>query len=243
MILLAVLFFMYSDENISKIVFLILSILSVTEFANILKADIFEKSVLMLSAVILFFVDSISVEKKIGILLFADIMIFFLIRVIRDRIETSFIEFTVIAAFLGVIPYYIMYNMFNTQKFILLQIMILVWIYDMSAYFTGVKFGKKRLVPNISPKKSWEGLIGATFCVFAFSLIYLYMEFYSLRQILLLDILIVCLAPLGDLSVSLLKRKNVIKDSGNIIPGHGGILDRMDSFIFLIPTIFYIGVF
>jgi len=242
MICLAILFFNYADKNISKIIFLILSILSVIEFGRILKIGKAENIVMIFSALFVFLYEDFSLEKKVLIVILFDLILFFSWRIFKDKIDSKFIEYTAITMFFGIIPFYIMYIIFNTNKLSLLYVMLLVWIYDMAAYFTGITLGKNKLVPNISPKKSWEGLIGATIAVFAFSFIYYYNDLFIARDIILLAFLVVFLAPIGDLTVSLLKRNNLIKDSGNIIPGHGGVLDRMDSFIFLVPIIFYIGV-
>ncbi len=119
------------------------------------------------------------------------------------------------------------------------------WMPDTFAYFSGLLFGKHKLCPSISPKKTVEGAIGAVVgCVIitmAFGLVLNNVYGRSINYLLLLVLSVFCgvIAQLGDLSASLIKREYGIKDFGNLIPGHGGILDRIDSLIFVAPLVYY----
>ena len=127
------------------------------------------------------------------------------------------------------------------------------WATDTFAYFTGVAIGKHKIVPHISPKKTWEGCIGgALFCALAV-LIYSCTVLYKLENIqmgiipygilmFLLGILISIMSQLGDWFCSVIKRRTGIKDFGNIFPGHGGMLDRFDSAFFTIPTALLLAI-
>ncbi len=120
-------------------------------------------------------------------------------------------------------------------------VFILIWCFDSFAYLVGRFLGSHKMMPRISPKKTWEGFIGGTiFTAGAASLIWKYSgsEVLSLEQWLLLSVLVVASATLGDLFESALKRKHNLKDSGNMMPGHGGILDRIDSLLFVMPVSF-----
>ena len=118
-----------------------------------------------------------------------------------------------------------------------LSIFIFNWVNDTGAYCTGVLFGKHRLFERISPKKSWEGSIGgAVFCVIAAFVMAHFFPFLSLGVWVGLGLVIVVFGTWGDLIESLLKRTLGIKDSGNILPGHGGMLDRFDSSLMAIPA-------
>lgn len=118
-----------------------------------------------------------------------------------------------------------------------LSIFIFNWVNDTGAYCTGVLFGKHRLFERISPKKSWEGSIGgAVFCVIAAFVMAHFFPFLSLGVWVGLGLVIVVFGTWGDLTESLLKRTLGIKDSGNILPGHGGMLDRFDSSLMAIPA-------
>jgi len=115
---------------------------------------------------------------------------------------------------------------------------------DTFAYLIGSTLGKHKLSPKLSPKKSVEGAIGGIFGSLIMTVIYSY---YFVQNhfglIALLAIVASILAQIGDLAASKLKREAGIKDYGNIIPGHGGILDRFDSIIFVAPIVFYFSKF
>ena len=118
-----------------------------------------------------------------------------------------------------------------------LSIFIFNWMNDTGAYCTGVLFGKHPLFKRISPKKSWEGSIGgAVFCMAAAFALAHFFPIYSTGEWIGLSLTVVVFGTGGDLTESLMKRQLGIKDSGNILPGHGGILDRFDSAMLAIPA-------
>ena len=118
------------------------------------------------------------------------------------------------------------------------MLFVLIWSSDSFAYFTGRLFGKHKMAPKISPKKTWEGFAGGVF----FTLIlgyFIEQKFQELRgNWMVIGFLVSVFAPIGDLVESQLKRTFGVKDSGNIIPGHGGVLDRLDSFIIAAPVVY-----
>lgn len=113
-----------------------------------------------------------------------------------------------------------------------------VWVTDTAAYFVGKRFGKRHLAPHISPNKTWEGAVGGTLCAMLVCSIYMYLAF-GMNYVAALGLAFVftVLAQVGDLVESAFKRWAGVKDSGKILPGHGGILDRFDSIIFTAPFI------
>lgn len=124
----------------------------------------------------------------------------------------------------------------------ILAILVIIWVNDSFAYLTGMAFGKHRLFERISPKKSWEGFVGgAIFAVGAALLFHYFTDIRStslgLVQWIGFALVVVAAGTWGDLFESLIKRTLGVKDSGNMIPGHGGILDRFDSTIFAIPAV------
>ncbi len=120
---------------------------------------------------------------------------------------------------------------------------LMTWIGDTSAYFVGKTIGRHKLWPRISPKKTWEGLAGEIAgCMIAGPLIGGWLVGLNVWQGLLIGVLVAVLGTFGDFAVSLLKRMAHIKDTGNLIPGHGGILDRLDSLMFTFPLIAYFAL-
>ncbi len=123
--------------------------------------------------------------------------------------------------------------------FLLLFVFLAVAITDIGAYYFGVKFGKHKLAEVVSPKKTIEGAIGGAICAVLISSIGALYTTLSLFQAILGGLIITLSAQLGDLSESLIKRDAGVKDSSDILPGHGGMLDRFDGYIFAIPISYY----
>ena len=128
--------------------------------------------------------------------------------------------------------------------YLVLVLIVLVAAVDVGAYFFGVNFGRRKLAPNVSPKKSWEGVWGGfTVCLliglgFAW-MMHTYLLELSIWRFLLLGVLILCVtffSVVGDLLESMLKRNQNIKDSGSLLPGHGGLLDRVDGLMAATPS-------
>jgi phosphatidate cytidylyltransferase len=124
----------------------------------------------------------------------------------------------------------------NYYPNIILGLLLLTWANDTGAYVIGSQIGKTKLFPRISPNKTWEGSLGGVAVAFLIAwLLSLYVTGLSLMNWLVLATLVSIFASLGDLIESMLKRSLGVKDSGTIMPGHGGFLDRFDAFIFLLP--------
>jgi len=126
-------------------------------------------------------------------------------------------------------------------KLLILVPFIAAWLTDTGAYFAGVFFGKHKLAPEISPKKTIEGAIGGIIvCIFSFVVygIILGAENNALPVLAVCGFVLSIIAQIGDLSMSLIKREYKIKDYGVVFPGHGGILDRFDSVLFTAPASF-----
>ena len=119
----------------------------------------------------------------------------------------------------------------------IMAIFIFVWLDDTGAYLVGSLIGKRKLFERISPKKSWEGSIGGGVVAIGVSFILAhYFPFMSMIEWAGLALVVVIFGTWGDLTESLLKRQLHVKDSGNILPGHGGMLDRFDSSLMAIPA-------
>jgi phosphatidate cytidylyltransferase len=118
---------------------------------------------------------------------------------------------------------------------------VLTVVYDTFAYATGVLVGRHPMAPAVSPNKSWEGAGGATVaCLLAGAFLIPLWQPWSFASGLVLAAFTCVVAPLGDLSESMLKRDLAVKDMGSILPGHGGMLDRIDALLFMAPVLYYV---
>ena len=137
-----------------------------------------------------------------------------------------------------------MFYLWQLSAWWLLYVFLLVWCADSGAYFVGRKFGRRKMAPNVSPNKSIEGLIGGLvtglLVVIAISVFQLHLTGMPLIAFVALSALTILASVLGDLFESMLKRRAKLKDSGTILPGHGGVLDRIDSLLSATP-IFALG--
>lgn len=128
----------------------------------------------------------------------------------------------------------------------ILYALLIVWITDSGAYLIGRKIGKNKLAPHISPNKTWEGSIGGSLSAVVIVGAYLYFVQgafpYSFSTMLLWTLVFSVGGQLGDLIESAFKRHYGVKDSGKILPGHGGILDRFDSLLFVLPLMHFAGL-
>ncbi len=167
---------------------------------------------------------------------------------IRELYKKSELPFSNIAyTFLGLLYAVVPFVFYVSLAFIsgtynyelALSFFLMLWANDTGAYLIGVKFGKHRLFERHSPKKSWEGFIGGivTSLVVAYVISMFYTD-YAIQHWLVMGLIISCFGTLGDLVESMLKRSMKIKDSGTILPGHGGVLDRFDGLLLSAPVIF-----
>jgi len=167
---------------------------------------------------------------------------------IRELYKKSDLPFSNIAyTFLGMVYAVVPFIFYVSSAFIAgsynfrlaLGFFLMLWANDTGAYLFGVKFGKHRLFERHSPKKSWEGFFGGIFTsILVAYLISIYYTDYAFYHWMAMGLIISCFGTLGDLVESMFKRSIDIKDSGKILPGHGGVLDRFDGLLLAAPVIF-----
>ncbi len=166
-------------------------------------------------------------------------------KVFGDHLLHAVYSFTILIAFLALLV------LFQHSALYLLSVMALVWIADIGAYFAGKAYGKRKLAPSISPGKSWEGALGgwlmvlfaAIVSVVASQSIFVLQDTFAVKvlshwgwlRLMLVLTLIVAASVVGDLFESQLKRRANMKDSSHLLPGHGGVLDRIDALIPVLP--------
>ncbi len=132
------------------------------------------------------------------------------------------------------------FEVWSSSPWWLMYLFLLVWGADSGAYFVGRKFGKRKLAPDVSPNKSIEGLMGGLITVIIVIVVvqsvYLHLTLAQHILFLILSIITVFASVLGDLFESMIKRRAGVKDSGRVLPGHGGVLDRIDSLLAAAPV-------
>ncbi len=229
------------------IAILLISFVALWEFYNACKGKFTPmKTVGYIGTVVILTLMNFTFESfYILMLLFILVIILNIIKLIDHKY--NFIDISITLYSLIYIPFLLGHILLITKQandIVIWLIFIAAWGTDTLAYFSGYLFGKRKLCPSISPKKTVEGAIGGMLGSMIISLIfgYFFLKDY-LFAVALIGFLGSIAAQIGDLSASLIKRDIGIKDFGNIMPGHGGILDRFDSILFTAPTVYYILIF
>ena len=176
----------------------------------------------------------------------ASILIILIVRLFSPRPVEGAIE-DVASTFLGVFyvamlfAFQVVIRTGTDGKQWLVFLYFIIWASDIGAYSIGIPFGRHRLYEKVSPKKSWEGLFGALAASAGMALIcrVWFMPPVGKSEAVVLALALAMIGTIGDLVESLFKRAAGVKDSGGLIPGHGGVLDRMDSMLFAAPVLYY----
>lgn len=181
----------------------------------------------------------------ISILLF--LPVFFIVELFRKKPDTiGNVNYSMFFIIYLTVPFSVLNFFFDpglhgtqSRYFIPLGYFLLVWANDIFAYLTGLVIGRHKLYERISPKKTWEGSLGGLIfsMLMAWGLSF-YIQDLNFGEWLGMAVIVVIFGTFGDLSESMIKRKYSVKDSGNLLPGHGGILDRLDAMIFSAPAAF-----
>ncbi|MDQ0230501.1 phosphatidate cytidylyltransferase [Metabacillus malikii] len=165
--------------------------------------------------------------------------------VTKNKFTFEDVGFLVIAIFYLGIGFYFLIETRNIPVHgleLVFFALLLIWVTDSGAYFVGRAMGKKKLWPEISPNKTVEGAVGGVLFAVLFACIYHYFTgvLDNYVTVTFITILLSIFGQIGDLVESALKRHYQVKDSGNILPGHGGILDRFDSLLFVLPLLHFL---
>jgi phosphatidate cytidylyltransferase len=232
--------------------YLLISILCLHEFYKLIKqsgvkpnmnAGLLNGVLVFVFSALQFYTDSGTAHALLALLTFTFGLIF-----IQELFKSSEAPFTNIAfTFLGIIFTVLPFTLFHAMAFIKgsynfhfpLAFLILLWANDTGAYLVGVKFGRTKLFERHSPKKTWEGFIGGVviniIAAIIISRFYIDMQW---KQWASMAVFISLVGTLGDLVESMFKRSINVKDSGGILPGHGGLLDRFDGLLLSAPFVF-----
>ncbi|BAR92148.1 phosphatidate cytidylyltransferase [Blattabacterium cuenoti] len=242
-----ILFSIEKGEQTFRIMMMLLSFFCLFEFLLILRTNITLIKITSLFFLFSIFMDLFINKKEKGLILYVICfipysIIFFIIQLFYTKssskekiVQISHLIFGLVYI---IMPFYLasyIYAMIHHGKQLILGVFILIWTNDSLSYLIGKKWGKRKIAISISPKKSIEGVIGGLFSclILGFFLSKIWKEKYWF----ILAITVPIFSTIGDLVESTIKRSCSVKDSGILFPGHGGFLDRLDSFIFVIPII------
>lgn len=235
----------WAPQLVFAIVVEIIILLGVREFISLVhKEGALTRPYLMWAGAILF---PIALYYKSIVLFFGFLFIFmtasFLLKMFSPKPNEKVFENVSESVFASFFVPFLFSFLFLVRDFDhkwLLFLFFIVWASDTFAYFTGMAFGKKKLIPEVSPGKTVEGLLGGIIGALIIALIMNYLIFkINVFIILLIAVSVIIAGIIGDLTESMLKRSASVKDSGRLIPGHGGVLDRFDSVLFAAPVLYF----
>jgi phosphatidate cytidylyltransferase len=230
--------FLFSGRYFSFVIYM-LSLVALFEWTKLLYFKSHEKKIfLAISLILIYFIDQHlnSGDAKLILLiaLFFWLCIAPLFLIFKIKLKNFF--FSSFIGWVLVMPLIISLNyLIELSPWVVLLVLSAIWLADSGAYFFGKQFGKRKLAPSISPGKTWEGFLGALLVVSLFSIAMTYFGFVNSYMSILFFNLILILSVEGDLFESYIKRMAKVKDSGDLIPGHGGVLDRIDSLCSSLP--------
>lgn len=184
-------------------------------------------------------------ESNLMIVYGISILLLIYIVLVKNKMTFDEVGFMLLGAFyVGLGFHYFIETRFEGLDYVIF-ILLVVWTTDSGAYFVGRKLGKNKLWPEISPKKTIEGSVGGIVIavLFAVAMQLIYPFASSWTQLIVVTIVASIIGQMGDLVESAIKRHYGVKDSGNILPGHGGILDRFDSLLFVAPLLHFVHFF
>ena len=181
---------------------------------------------------------------KTELVLLSGVWLLMISVVSKNRFTYEDLAFCLLTIFyLGIGFYYFIETRFSGLVYVFYAL-FLIWATDTGAYLFGRYFGKRKLWPEISPKKTVEGSIGGIASALLVAVLFYYLSDLDIPfgKLIMASILLAIIGQMGDLVESALKRHFQVKDSGNILPGHGGILDRVDSWLFVMPFLHFLHI-
>ncbi len=235
----------YKGEFIFTIYLLAIVSLGYWEYQRILKIKSLYCAIISYITVILF---PLLAYYNIDFFLYLSSFIFLVwfVRILYDKVEIEIFwsSYLFVILYIGFgISFSILIRNIDNGMFLLGSVLIVSAFNDISAYLVGKFFGVRKAFPNVSPNKTFEGsFAGIIFSIILTALLFKYFGFaISIIQSMFVGLIISFLGIIGDLFESYIKRKSKIKDTGKLLPGHGGILDRIDSLIFILPFFYLIS--
>ncbi len=217
-----------------NILMTIIGALACFEFVNCIKKPLNYLLLIIMEAVYLF--NIFTTSSNIIVSLFIEFLLLFIIAIYDEKVNVNDVFGITMMSFIMSYCISLIISLYAVGKgTTFFYILVASLLTDTGAYFVGRKLGKHKLNERVSPKKTIEGSIGGVICGFGFSILYAYFNSFlglPMHFVFACSILLPIISEFGDLAFSLIKRSYGIKDFGNIMPGHGGVLDRIDSVIF-----------
>ncbi len=240
------LYFIYLGDIWYTILIWLIALIGLREYFQMMrlgdKVLLFSGFVGLTALLAAVYLGSMEVVLIVITLLFLWIALNLVFRFNRSTLEETSLFFWGIIYIGGLLSYLVILRQEFVFEYTVLLLAV-VWLNDTFAYFVGNAWGKRKLMPAVSPAKSVEGSLGGLLGTILLSILlyFLIPDFYQLSLLLtvVLVFVIILFAQIGDLVESAIKRKLEVKDSGNFIPGHGGILDRFDSIMYAGPFAYY----
>lgn len=221
----------------------IVSFLGLKEFINLIEnAGFSPLKISMYLGVFLSIAESYIYKGESAFMVFFMVFVFLIIHlIIKNEINLVTISVSLLGViYLSLLKYILLLRDLPNGFILIFIVFVLTWMVDTGAYFSGRLFGNRKLAPIISPNKTKEGAIGGVIVTIIVAVVIHYAILpIGLINAIILGVLVSVIGQVGDLFESLLKRSANIKDSGKILPGHGGILDRFDSILFTVPVTYY----
>ena len=247
---LSVIAAIFIHPAITGIYFLIVSIIGLWEFLNVAKLSDSKTSDILpilagMSVYTLVWFSATGKEDislSYGIITILSLLTIFIKELYSKRKDPfTYIAYSVLGIIYVVVPLALTNVIINFNghfsPMVLMSIFIFAWCNDTFAYLTGMKFGKHKLFERISPKKTWEGWIGGfIFTIIAAVVVAYFSNAIPVADFIAIAVITSIIGTFGDLVESMFKRQMNVKDSGNILPGHGGILDRFDILLLVLPA-------
>lgn len=226
----------------ASVLFAFIAVLAVWEFCKLMNLDLWMKLSSALAALLLWLSHAYPINVG-GYMLF--LMLVLMAELYRKQ-ENPIISWgyflvgqMMIALPLALTNDILVFHGWPIGRYVLLALFVCIWSNDTGAYCVGSLIGKHKMFPRVSPKKSWEGLVGGfVFSLLSGFLFSVFVKDIALWQWLLLAFTVSVFGTFGDLMESLLKRTIGVKDSGKFLPGHGGVLDRFDSVLLAVPAVY-----
>ena len=235
---------LFSQE--SYLIFIsILGLLCIWEFSKIIQFKSIVSYLFFLAIVFLVTQrpDNYAISLILGITIFSSVLLIYQLFAKKE------IEFNNDRSKFGLMMRYLVFSLIfivllpffdgTYHKYLMICVLVLIWVNDSFAFLVGKNFGKRKLFESVSPKKTIEGFIGGLlFAILTSYIISIYNKEFTFLNWMIIAVIISTIGTIGDLIESKFKRFANVKDSGNIMPGHGGILDRLDSLLFVAPFVY-----